>query len=46
MRAKLSGLTILFGIVIFLLPARLYSHGVAGKVDTGGIVVKLSLIHI
>ncbi len=40
MRAKLSGLTILFGIVIFLLPARLYSHGVAGKVDTGGIVVK------
>jgi nickel transport protein len=39
-KVNLTGLTMLFGMVIFLLPARLYSHGVAGKVDTGGIVVR------
>lgn len=40
MRAKHTGLIMLFGIGIFLLPMRLYSHGVAGSVDAGGIVVR------
>lgn len=40
MIAKRTGLIMLFGIGIFLLPMRLYSHGVASKVDPGGIAVK------
>ncbi|MDY7039094.1 MAG: hypothetical protein SV375_23455 [Thermodesulfobacteriota bacterium] len=36
---KYKGLIPLFLAVIFLLPPRLYGHGVTGKVDAGGMVV-------
>ena len=36
---KYKGLMPLFLAVIFLLPSRLYGHGVTGKVDAGGMVV-------